>query len=297
MEIQQARVFVAVAEELHFRRAAARLHLTQSALSRSLAQLERGLGARLVDRTTRTVSLTAAGEALLPHAQQIVLLVERTEDLISDAVQGRTGRVRLGFSGPSTNHVVGRLAHDVRVRMRGINLELISAVLSHHGLDRLLSCELDLALGRWDFLPAEIESRVIAREQLVVAMPLNHRQARVGCVPLPQLAKESWISLPSGPGAALPQRLSMLATQADFVPRITHVTPDSATSLVLVAAGYGVALTQSSVRDNIHAPGVVFRPLCEDPPPLEVRLAWRRDDTNPALGAVVDISRELLPDE
>lgn len=287
---------MAVAEELHFGRAAARLHLTQSALSRSLAQLERGLGTKLVDRTTRTVTLTAAGEALLPHAQQIVLLVDRTEDLISDAVQGRTGRVRLGFAGPSTNHVVGRLAHNVRARMPGVNLELISAVLSHHGLDKLLSSELDLALGRWDFLPAEVESRVIAREQLVVAMPLHHPQARSSCLPLAQLAKESWITLPSGPGAALPQRLSVLAAQADFVPRITHVTPDSATSLVLVAAGYGVALTQSSVRNNIHAPGVVFRPLCENPPPLDVRLAWRRDDDNPALKAVVDISRRLLPD-
>lgn len=295
MEVQQARVFIAVAEELHFGWAAQRLRLTQSALSRSLAQLERALGAQLVERTTRAVSLTPAGEALLPHAQEIVALVDRSAEIVSAASAGRTGRVRLGFAGPSTNHVVGLLARELRRRLPGLRLELVSSMLSHTSLGQVLEGSLDIALGRWDVLPADVASMVITQEDLVLAMPEGHRLARHARVGMKELARDSWIVLPSGPGAALPQRLHVLAAQAGFVPRITQIAPDSATSMVLVASGFGVALTQSSVQRHIHAPGVVFRELTEAPAPLPVRLIWRRDDTNPALIEVVETAQALHP--
>ncbi|MDO5493048.1 MAG: LysR family transcriptional regulator [Nesterenkonia sp.] len=295
MEVQQARAFIAVAEELHFGRAAERLRLTQSALSRSLAQLERSLGTQLVERTTRTVQLTSAGEALLPHAQEIVALVDRSAEIVAAASAGRTGRVRLGFAGPSTNHVVGLLARELRRRLPGLRLELVSSLLSHKGLDQVLDGSLDIALGRWDLLPADVTSMVITQEDLVLAMPEGHRLARHSRVGMRQLARDSWIVLPSGPGAALPQRLHVLAGQAGFVPRITQIAPDSATSMVLVASGFGVALTQSSVQRHIHAPGVVFRELSDAPRPLAVRLIWRRDDPNPALAEVVETAQALHP--
>lgn len=295
MEIQQARAFVAIAEELHFGRAAERLRLTQSTLSRALAQLERSLGAQLVERTTRSVALTAAGEALLPHAQEILAMTDRSADLVAAATLGRTGRVRLGFASPSTNHVVGSLAREIRHRLPGLRLELISSVLSHVGLRQVCDGELDIALGRWDALPADVASRVIAYERLVLALPEGHHLARRAKVPIRELERDSWIVLPSGPGAALPQRLHMLAAQTGFVPKITQVAPDSATSMVLVASGYGVAMTQSSVQDHIYAPGVVFRDIAEAPPALPVRLIWKRDGASPALQEVVDVAQRVHP--
>lgn len=295
MEIQQARCFVAVAEERHFGRAAERLRMTQSALSRSVAQLERSLSSRLVERTTRWVSLTAAGEALLPHAQEIVTLVDRSAEIVEEATKGRTGRVRLGFASPSTNHVVGPMARQIRDRLPGLRLELVSSMLSHIGLDRVLAGELDMALGRWDLLPADVASTVIAQERLMIALPVGHPLARRSAVSIKDLERDSWVVLPSGPAAALPQRLHSLAAQVGFVPKITQIAPDSATSLVLVAAGYGVALTQSTVRDHIHAKGVEFRPIAEQPPPLKVKLIWRRDDESPALHEVIDVSKHLHP--
>lgn len=293
MEIQQARAFLAVAEELHFGRAAERLQVSQSTLSRSLVQLERELRIQLVERTTRFVSLTPAGEALLPHAQELLTMADRSAEIASAATQGRTGRVRLGFASPSTNHVVGSLAREIRHRLPGLRLELISSVLSHIGLRQVCEGELDIAMGRWDALPAQVASRVIAREQLVLALPEGHRLAQRARVAIKELEKESWVVLPSGPGAALPQRLHMLAAQAGFVPKITQIAPDSATSMLLVASGYGVALTQSSVQAHIFAPGVVFKEIAESPPPLPVRLIWSREGLSPALREVVGVAQNL----
>lgn len=295
MEIQQARAFVAVAEELHFGRASERLRLTQSALSRSVAQLERSLGSTLVDRTTRSAELTAAGEALLPHAREIITLVDRCGDIVDEAARGRTGRVRLGFASASTNHIVGSLVREIRHRLPGLRLELESSALSHRGLEQILDGALDIALGRWDLLPAEVSSRVIAHEELVLALPSGHHLAGRAKVSLKELERDPWIALPSGPGAALPQRLHMLAAKAGFVPRITQIAPDSATSMVLVASGFGVAMTQSSVQEHIYAPGVVFRPIAESPPPLPVRLVWRREDPSPALAEVIGVAEALHP--
>lgn len=295
VEFQQARAFVAVAEELHFGRAAQRLRLTQSALSRSVAQLERALSARLIDRTTRSVALTPAGEALLPHAQEIITLVDRCGDIVQEASQGRTGRVRLGFASASTNHIVGSLAREIRHRLPGLRLELQSSALSHRGLEQILEGTLDIALGRWDLLPAEVSSRVITDEDLVFALPAGHPLATRAKVSLKELERDSWIALPSGPGAALPQRLHMLAAKAGFVPRITQIAPDAATTMVLVASGFGVAMTQSSVQEHINAPGVVFRQIAESPPPLPVRLIWRREDPSPALAEVIDVAKALHP--
>lgn len=293
MEIQQARAFVAVAEELHFGRAAQRLQVSQSTLSRSLAQLELQLRIQLVERTTRFVSLTRAGEALLPHAQELLTMADRSAEIVSAATQGRTGRVKLGFASPSTNHVVGSLAREIRYRLPGLRLELISSVLSHIGLRQVCEGELDIAMGRWDALPAQVASRVIAKEHLVFALPEGHRLAQRARVSIRELEKDSWVVLPSGPGAALPQRLHMLAAQAGFVPKITQIAPDSATSMLLVASGYGVALTQSSVRAHIFAPGVVFKEIAESPPPLPVRLIWSREGRSPALREVVGVAQNL----
>lgn len=295
MEIQQARCFVAVAEERHFGQAAERLRMTQSALSRSVAQLERSLGSRLVERTTRWVSLTAAGEALLPHAQEIVTLVDRSADIVEEAARGRTGRVRLGFASPSTNHVVGPMARQIRDKLPGLRLELVSSMLSHIGLDRVLSGDLDVALGRWDVLPADVVSTVITQEQLLLALPAGHRFAARAAVSIKELERDSWVVLPSGPAAALPQRLHALAAQAGFIPKITQIAPDSATSLVLVAAGYGVALTQSTVREHIHTEGVEFRQIAEQPAPLKVSLIWRRGHGNPALDEVINVLQSPAP--
>ncbi|MDS2172669.1 LysR family transcriptional regulator [Nesterenkonia sp. CL21] len=296
MEVHQAQAFIAVAEELHFGRAAARLRMAQPPLSRLIKQLERSLGAPLFERSTRHVKLTAAGRALLDPARHLVEASEAAERAVHSTLTGETGRVRVGFAGASINRKVGELARQVRTARPGLMLELYSSQFSHLGLERVLDGSLDLVIGRWDFLPAEVDSAVIALEEVMVVLPSAHPLASQSSVDMADLAEESWITLPGGLGAALPNRLNSLAMASGFVPRVAQTAPDSWTQVVLVGAQMGCGLSLDSVRDNVSSEGVLFSSIAGEDRPLEVRMIWRRTDDNPALHTVIEIAQDAFPD-
>lgn len=287
MEVSRARAFLAVAEELHFGRAAARLHIAQPPLSRTIRAIEEQLGARLFERGPRKVTLTSVGEALVEPARELVMQSERIAEVVRRAINGETGRVRLGFAGASLNSVVSTFARRVRSELPGISLELYGSQLSQPGLERLRASSLDAVIGRWDFLPKEVRSRVVAEEELLVALPDDHRLADAPMISAADVADEPWIVLPGGSAATLSNRLHMIGMRGRFVPRVVQTAVDSATQLLMVDAGAGIALTFSGVRENIPAHAVVFRPLAPDLGPVEVRLAWRAGDENAALAAVI----------
>ncbi|RKQ37016.1 LysR family transcriptional regulator [Kocuria tytonis] len=293
MEVHEARAFLAVAEELHFGRAAASLRIAQPPLSRLIKSIEKSLGTELFERSTRQVSLTPAGAALVEPAKALVAASENARAAVAKSVTGETGRVRLGFAGASINRKVGELARHVRSRRPGVHLELHGSQFSHLAMQKVLDGALDIALGRWDFIPAELRSSVLGYEEVMVVLPADHRLAGEARVRMKDLAEEPWVVLPSGPGAALQNRLTSLAMAAGFMPRIAQVAPDSWTLLVLVAAQIGCAVSLDTVRDNVSSDGVVFRPLAEPQRPLEVQMLWRAGDPSPALRAVVHMAQTL----
>lgn len=297
MEVHQAEAFLVLAEELHFGRAAARLRMAQPPLSRLIKQLERELGSPLFARTTRSVTLTTAGVALIRPAQGLVRAAENARQVVLNAVSGETGHVDIGFAGASTQSFVGALARDVRRHHQGVNLEFHSSQFSHAGLQRVLDGTLDLAIGRWDFIPAEIDSHVLTLEEALVVVPSSHPLASGSSVQMKDLARDPWVTLPSGFGAALQNRLNSLAMNAGFTPRVVQTAPDSWTLLVLVAAGMGCAITLDSVRDNAPTEGVSFLPIRGGNTSLELRLIWRKTNSNPALGRVLQAARKLYPAE
>lgn len=294
MDVLQARAFLAVAHQLHFGRAATSLNIAQPPLSRQIRQLERQIGARLFDRSTRHVALTPAGEALIESAEELVKVSEQAPERVREALEGETGRVRLGYSGASINRKVGELTRRVRAARPGVTLELYSSQFSHLGLDRVREGSLDVVLGRWDFLPAEIESSVVACEEILAVLPSTHPLADREAVSMAQLKDESWIVLPSGMGAALQGRLNSLAMAKGFTPKVAQTAPDSWTQLVLVGAEMGCALSLDSVRDNIAVDGAKFIPMVEADKPLEVRMIWRRTDATPALRSVLQIAQQVF---
>lgn len=296
MEVHEAKAFLAVAEELHFGRAAANLRIAQPPLSRLIKSIEKSLGAQLFERSTRQVSLTPAGAALLEPARELVAASEQARTAVAKSMTGETGRVRLGFAGASINRQVGELARHVRTHRPGVHLELHGSQFSHTAMQKVLGGSLDVAIGRWDFIPSELRSSVLGHEEVMVVLPSNHPLADAPRVEMSQLAEESWVILPSGPGAALQNRLTSLATAAGFVPRVAQVAPDSWTLVVLVAAQIGCALSLDTVRDNVASDGVVFRPLAQPQRPLDVQLVWRAADPNPALCAVVRLAQNLYGD-
>ena len=293
MDIEQLRSFLAVADELHFGRAAERLHVAQPPLSRTIKRLERELGTRLFDRNTRSVRLTSSGQALMDPAKEVLDALRRAEPAVRSADHGEVGTVRIAFAGVSTHRLVARLARVVRSQRPGIQLELSSQNFAQPAMKRLLAGETDLALGRWDVVPAEISAQVVMPDSLVLAVPDTHPLAGARRLSIGQLVSEGFVSLPPHEGSVLPDRLRRLAHANGFVADVVQVAPDTQTALALVSAEVGCHLTLASVAENVTDPHVVFIPLNESTPSLDVHLraAWRRDDQNPALRAVLD---ELL---
>jgi DNA-binding transcriptional LysR family regulator len=293
MDIEQLRSFLAVADELHFGRAAERLHVAQPPLSRTIKRLERELGTRLFDRNTRSVRLTSSGQALMDPAKEVLDALRRAETAVRSADHGEVGTVRIAFAGVSTHRLVARLARVVRSQRPGIQLELSSQNFAQPAMKRLLAGETDLALGRWDVVPAEISAQVVMPDSLVLAVPDTHPLAGARRLSIGQLVSEGFVSLPPHEGSVLPDRLRRLAHANGFVAEVVQVAPDTQTALALVSAEVGCHLTLASVAENVTDPHVVFIPLNESTPSLDVHLraAWRRDDQNPALRAVLD---ELL---
>jgi DNA-binding transcriptional LysR family regulator len=300
MDVGQLRAFLAVAEELHFGRAAERLHIAQPPLSRTIMQLERELRTRLFDRNTRSVTLTASGEALIGPARDVLESLRRAEAAVRAADEGEVGLVRIAFAGLSTHRIVARVARTVRAERPGIQLELSSQNFAQPAMKRLLLRETDIALGRWDVIPPEVSARVVMHDSLVLAMADTHPLAGSRRLSFSKLASENFISLPSQEGAVLPDRLRRLALANDFVPNVIQVAPDTQTALALVSAEVGCLLTLASVAANDTDPHVVFVQLDasdeQDGLSVDLRAAWRSDDRTPALVAVLDHLFRLDPD-
>jgi len=288
MDVGQLKAFLAVAQELHFGRAAEQLHMAQPPLSRIIKQLESELGTRLLDRNTRSVKLTCTGQALIGPATEVLDALRRAEEAVRSADNGEAGLVRIAFAGVSTHQLVARLARQVKSNRPRIQLELSSQNFAQPAMKKLVQGETDIALGRWDVIPAEVSSRVVMRDSLVIAMPDTHALAGARRLAMRRLAGEAFISLTPFEGAVLPDRLRRLAHANDFVADVVQLAPDTQTALALVSAEVGCHLTLASVAQNATDPHVVFVPLEDSTADVDLRAAWRRDDTSPALQAVLD---------
>lgn len=288
MDVGQLKAFLAVAQELHFGRAAELLHIAQPPLSRIIKQLEVELGTRLLDRNTRSVKLTSSGQALIAPATEVLQALRRAEDAVRSAENGEAGLVRIAFAGVSTHQLVARLARRVKSNRPGIQLELSSQNFALPAMKKLMQGETDIAFGRWDNIPAEVSCRVVMRDSLVMAMPDTHPLASARQLSIGRLASDSFVSLINFEGAVLPDRLRRLAHDAGFVADIVQVAPDTQTALALVSAEVGCHLTLSSVALNATDPHVVFVPLEDSTADVDLRAAWRRDDSSAVLKAVLD---------
>lgn len=292
MEIQQLRVFLAVAEELHFGRAAERLHLAQPPTSRIVRKLESDLGVDLFRRSTRSVKLTPAGNALVGPAREILAAAQRARSKALAAERGDFGTVALAYAGASTHVLVGALAREARRTHPGIEFRLHSQDFALPALARVVNGEVDISLGRWDFMPAGIESRIVTEEHLVMAVPASHRLAGRTEAEVAEFADEHFVALPPHQGSVLGDRLHRLSLGAGFDPDIVQRAPDSWTAMALVGAEVGCSLTVSSVAENVVDPHVHFLRVTDQTLPIYLRMAWRQEAQNPALPPILDLAQE-----
>ena len=278
-EISQLRCFVAVAEELHFSRAAERLNMTQPPLSRQIRLLEHQVGARLLERNSRSVRLTAAGKAFFPDAARILRMAEEATLTARRVARGEQGTLSIGFTGGAGYSLLPEVVRRLRHQSPGVALTL-KELVSTAQVEALNAGQIDLGLMRPHALNAELETALLATEALMVAIP----QDDAGNWPLqPTLADlHGRPFVMYSPYEARPfyQMLSERFERAGVVPDIVEHIGQVHTMLALVNAGIGAALIAEGAT-RLHFDGIVMRKIETDP--VRMVCAWRRDNDNPVL--------------
>jgi DNA-binding transcriptional LysR family regulator len=286
MELRHLRYFAAVAESCHFGQAAEQLHVAQPALSYAIRQLEAELDVTLFNRTTRQVSLTAAGEFLQAEAARILGGVDDAVRGARRIAAGRSGLVRLGLTGTAAFSHLPRIARVVKRELPGIALEIQADMLTPAQCDGLRTGALDLGVLRPPAVGDDIDLRAIETESLVLAVSVDHRLAVEPVVSMTDLRAEPFVAY-GARDSAVNEAVLRSCRQAGFVPHREHAAPGTAVLLALVAAGLGVAVVPQSVR-ALPLAGLVFRDLL-DAGTIDLALAWRSGSDNAAVEAVVGV--------
>jgi len=282
MELRHLRYFVTVAEELHFGRAAQKLHLSQPPLSMQIKALETEIGAELFSRSRRKVALTPAGAVFLREARDILARTEQAALSARRAGRGEIGELAVGFVTIADYNVLPPVLSEFRKRNPGVRLNLREATT-----DVQLR---DLAEQRIDVgfvlapIPADgFMTKPVLREPLVAALPATHALARKrGPLPLRQLADTPFVLFPRHMATGLYDDVVSFCRRAGFNPRIDQEAIQMQTIISLVSAGLGATLIPASMR-NLGRTGVVYRNLREKSPQTEILLAWRSGESQPAL--------------
>jgi DNA-binding transcriptional LysR family regulator len=287
-ELSQLRCFVAVAEELHFSRAAERLSMTQPPLSRQIRLLEHHVGARLLERSSRTVRLTAAGKAFLPEAARILRMAEEAAFTARRAAKGEQGTLAIGFTSASGYSLLPEVVRRLRERAPGVSLtlkELVSTVQ----VEALNTGELDLGLMRPHPLSGELESVLLATEPLMLAIHEREADAWPLEPTLADLHGKPFVMYSPHEARPFYQMLSDRFARLGVVPEIVEHIGQVHTMLALVRAGIGVALIAEGAA-RLKFDGIVMRPMATEP--VQMVCTWRRDNENPVLQL---FRREVLP--
>ncbi|MCD0492156.1 LysR family transcriptional regulator [Chromobacterium violaceum] len=282
MELRHLRYFLAVAEELHFTRAAERLHIGQPPLSQQIQALEAELGAPLFRRHQRKVELTAAGQQLLPRARQILADSAAAAAAVRRAADGETGELRIGFTSslPLTPILHHSLQH-YRQAYPEVRLTL-SEMFTAGQFDALERRQLDLGFVRFNGPTPSPLIRVeeLHRDRLLAVVPSAHPLAERKTLPLKLLAGEPLIGYPRESGSGLSEVVRQLALQNGLELKMVQEAGEAITQIGLVAAGVGIAILPSPL-ECVQIPAVRYVPLSDDGAYLSMGIAVRRDDDSP----------------
>jgi DNA-binding transcriptional LysR family regulator len=294
VELRQLRYFVAVAEELHFTRAAQRLHIAQQPLSAAIARLERQLGVRLLDRTTRRVALTEAGVALLEPARAALVAADAAVAAAQATARGEAGDVSIGLSAGAW-YGVGELFEAIGERHPGLRLH-VRQQSSRPLEDAVRSGELDLAVGLCVRIPPDLGAQRLKDEPVVLVLPVRHRLAGEPALALERVRDETFALDDPAEGPGYNAAVLDVCARAGFTPSTRELPTHHDAWERAIAAGECVGLT---TRSSVHAahPGVALVGL--DPPatfPLD--LLWRAaDELRPAVGTVLAVAAEVARHE
>ncbi|HFD4269566.1 TPA: LysR substrate-binding domain-containing protein [Pseudomonas aeruginosa] len=290
MELRHLRYFIAVAEELHFARAAERLGISQPPLSQQIQALEEEIGARLFERTNRRVELTDAGRLFLDESRQVLAQVDKAVLLARRAHLGELGELKIGFtsSAPFTSTIPSSI-HAFRKAYPDVHLDL-QEMSSRQVLKALLEESLQVGVIRPLALPDAVHWVELFREPLVAVLRADHPLAAGSedGLAIAALAEEPFVFFPRSYGTGLYDQVIALTRQAGFSPRIAQEASEAMTIIGLVSAGLGVSILPASFR-RTRVDGVVYRTLSDPEATTAVWLVRRQNEGSPLALSFIDL--------
>ena len=290
VELRHLRYFVAVAEELNFTRAAARLHTSQPSLSQQIRQLEKAIGVGLLDRSRHHVALTDGGRIFLREVRDILGRIEHAGRLAKQAADGRAGELAVGTFPAADVRILPTLRALVATQLPDVRLLLHSKYAVEPGMG-LLSGALDVAFMRSPLDGDAIDAIEVVRESIVAVLPAHHQLARRKQIPVALLNDLPCITMERSLAPALHDAIALLYRQAHIRMHAVSRADNVLGHLQLVQEGLGYALLPESVG-SLLPPGVVLKPLASEPVPMvSIVLAWKRGNTSPLVRAFVDLVR------
>lgn len=288
MELRHLRYFVTLAEELHFGRAAERLHIAQPPLSQQIRQLETELGFELFHRTKRKVQLTEAGQVFLDEVQQIFKQLEQAIQVGRQTSRGEMGQLVVGFVSSAPYNILPTILRAFRSSVPEVRLEL-HELTTNQQFRWLRESRIDVGFVR---PPVEdtFNFEIIFQESLVVALPDTHELANHSNVCLRSLKNEPFILFPRLLAPGLYDLIISLCQQAGFSPNVTQEAIQMQTIVSLVAGGLGIAIVPESLQ-NLQRTGVVYKTVQEPTLKTAIAIIWRQNDTSATVQKFLEIAR------
>jgi DNA-binding transcriptional LysR family regulator len=293
VELRHLRYFRAVAEELHFGRAAQRLHIAQPPLSQQIRQLEREIGVTLLVRSTRKVELTPAGAAYLQRAVTILDAVEDAGEQAQRIAAGTEGRLAIGCVGSATYSLLPRLVRALREALPGVDVSVRGEMLAPAQIAALLAGEIDLALLRPPVEQSGVVVQTVRRDRLLVALPDGHPLATRQELRIKDLRDQEFVAHAGHGRSVMNTVLTAICADAGFVPRVRHEVEETSTLVTLVAAGLGVAVVPKPTA-ALDIAGVRYRPLVPDRLGVDLVAARAAVANSPLIERVLAVLCQVL---
>ena len=290
MEFRHLRCFVALAEELHFGRAAQRLAITQPPLSLNIQQLEASVGARLFERNSRGVSLTAAGDAFLPKATALLEQAAQAAREARDVGQGLAGQLQIGFAGTVLYRGLPQVLRDFGAAHPKLRLAL-RELSSSEQLVELVHDRLDLGFVHTTRVPAGFSQILVSSQPFVACVPSTHPLAGEVVLPLARLQGEAFAVVMRAVSPDYHDRILAACADAGFEPELAFELRHWLSVVSVIAQGLGVGLVPAALQ-QAGLPGVVFLPLAQSLQPYDTHCLWRNGRDQSALGAFLAAVRQ-----
>jgi DNA-binding transcriptional LysR family regulator len=290
IELRHLRYFLAVAEELHFGRAATRLGISQPPLSQQIQRLEQELGTPLFERTRRRVALTDAGRALVEEARPILANVEGAITNVQRAGRGEMGVLTVAFAASVMFLELPQIIRRFRNEYPNVRLDLRELPTAMQ-LAGLRAGELDLGFARQPPHDPALKLETVLREPLLIAVGKDHPLGAKPRITLRDLAHEDFVLFPHEVAPGLHRQVLALCKSAGFVPRVVQVSRELYTTVSLVEGGVGVTIIPASVT-KMGWTGVRYEPIRSVRGGTRIDMAWRVDNTRPVLNAFLSVVRD-----